>query len=87
MAVPTFRSAGLQVADKAIVATVVAGIVAGLLIHGTFTVTADFVVDVVGTFDDRDGEAVNEPHADKTATDMRNVRDLAGSFLLMSVEV
>ena len=88
MAVPTFRFAGLHVADNAMVATVVVGIVAGLLIHGTLTIDAEAVVEDADTFDDGDGErAVDEPHADKTAADMRKARDLAVRFLLMFVEV
>ena len=88
MAVPTFRFAGLHVADNAIVATVVVGIVAGLLTHGTLAVAAGPAVEATDTFDNGDGEkAVDEPHADKTDADMRKASDLAVRFLLMFVEV
>ena len=88
MAVPTFRFAGLHVADNAMVATVVVGIVAGLSIHGTLTIDAEPVVAATDTFDNGDGErAVDEPHADKATADIRKARDLAVRFLLIFVEV
>ena len=78
----------MHAAGIGVVTTVVVGIAAGLLIHGTLTVDAEAVVEKADTFGDGDGErAVDEPHADKVTADMRKARDLAVRFLLMFVEV
>ena len=78
----------MHAAGIGVVTTVVVGIVAGLLIHGTLTVDAEAVVEEADTFDNGDGErAIDEPHADKTTADMRKARDLAVRFLLIFVEV
>ena len=88
LAAPTMRSPGLHAAGIGVVTTVVVGIVAGLLIHGTLTVDAEAVIEEADTFGVGVGErAVDEPHADNVTADMRKARDLAVRFLLIFVEV
>ena len=68
----------MHAAGIGVVTTVVVGIVAGLLIHGTLTVDAEAVVEEADTFGVGVGErAVDEPHADKATADMRKAKDLA----------
>jgi hypothetical protein len=88
VAVPTFSSAGLHVGGKGVFTIVVVGIADGLSIHGTLADTAEYVVDLAGTFDAGDVERpADEPHADKITVDIRKASGPTVSFLLISMEV